>query len=258
MNSIQKKLLKRYYMLHGYYPAKLGEFEFRVAPEDWFSWRRIKKGRWEPYTIEIFSRYLKEDDICLDIGAWIGPTVLFASQLCRQVYCFEPDPHAFRKLLANIQLNAIPNVTAINKALYRDESVIGIGTEQDAGGSMTSILDANSETHFRVETTTLAKFVEMWGVEKIDFIKIDIEGAEYELIPSILKELKEFRPTIYLSLHGPKLGDSERREKTEILLSSLLSIYPRLLNRKLEDVRPDYFLDEHRLNSFEELLLSKS
>lgn len=53
---------------------------------------------WEITTFEVFDKYLDKDKYYIDIGAWIGPTVLYAAQKTKRVIAFEPDNIAFNAL----------------------------------------------------------------------------------------------------------------------------------------------------------------
>ena len=110
MNPIRKA----YYRALGYYPTKLGEYRFRCDPYHARFWWRAGAGRWEPETFEILARYATSEDVFYDVGAWIGPTAIYAGRACRRVYTFEPDPVAYHYLLWNIHLNALSNITSAN------------------------------------------------------------------------------------------------------------------------------------------------
>ncbi|MBT8118484.1 MAG: FkbM family methyltransferase [Gammaproteobacteria bacterium] len=96
----------------------------------------------------MLDKYLSKDSVYCDIGAWIGPTLIFAARKCKQAYCFESDTIAYRFLLWNISLNNLKNVLPNNIALSdKDgiETISSLGTE--LGDSMTSLLgDDNSES----------------------------------------------------------------------------------------------------------------
>src|SRR6267143_3643123 len=76
---------------------------FVVNPEkDYFFWRDLQKGKWEPSTFTIFDKFLNKQHSYIDIGAWWGPTVLYGCQLARHCYAVEPDPIAFQELKNNV------------------------------------------------------------------------------------------------------------------------------------------------------------
>ncbi|CAK0757174.1 hypothetical protein CCP1ISM_7140001 [Azospirillaceae bacterium] len=88
-------------------PLRLFETEFSVCGGDkrlnW--WQSYASGRWEPQTLALLYKILRPGDLYIDVGAWIGPTVLFAAARGATVVAFEPDRTAFRELAANVAAN---------------------------------------------------------------------------------------------------------------------------------------------------------
>src|SRR5271169_2276295 len=78
----------------------------RIAGRDYSDfWRRMQDGAWEPETLWLLDRLLTPGVEFYDIGAWIGPTTLFASMKGVRVVAFEPDPVARKALATNLALN---------------------------------------------------------------------------------------------------------------------------------------------------------
>jgi FkbM family methyltransferase len=162
---------------------------------------------WEQETFAIFDRFLSDTSSYMDVGAWIGPTVLYAAQKAKHVYAFEPDPVAYRELIGNLQLNPglVSKITCFNQALTTSSGTTRLYIRDHTGDSSSSIIPTSSITNFnevRGVTITQLDFL-----QHINFIKMDIEAGEYLLIPSMRKYLKKTRPTLYLSLHPPFLKD---------------------------------------------------
>ena len=66
-------------------------------------WQEVASGAWESDTFAIFDRFLDQQHSYIDIGTWIGPTLLYGCQLARRTYGLEPDPIAFAELEANLE-----------------------------------------------------------------------------------------------------------------------------------------------------------
>jgi FkbM family methyltransferase len=200
------------YRALGHYPTSLRGMRLRVDPNHWRFWRKAARGQWEPETLAILESQLDADMVACDIGAWIGPTALVAARRCRQVYCFEPDPTAYVELLNNLRLNRVANATAFNIALSATE---GLRTLASFGGlpgdSRTSLLAA-ADGASRVQALCLSwqRWLELARPERVDFLKIDIEGGEFELLPSMAAYLAAHRPRLLLSTHAPYLASGER------------------------------------------------
>lgn len=211
------------YRALGHYPTRLRGKRLRVDPNHWRFWRKAARGHWEPETLAIVEGELGPDMVFCDIGAWIGPITLVAARRCQRVYCFEPDTTAYAELLANLRLNRIENATPFNIALGARE---GLRTLTSFGGmpgdSRTSFLAARDGAS-RVQALCLSwdHWLRLAQPERIDLVKIDIEGGEFELLPSMAAYLAERRPRLLLSTHAPYLAPSERAAAMDSLRDAL-------------------------------------
>jgi FkbM family methyltransferase len=116
--------------------------------------------------------------LILDCGANIGLSAYFFKSLYPQssVKAFEADPAIFEFLKSNINTNLPPDsVECINKAIWIDNKGIHFNPEGADGGSVTSTTPGK----LHVESVRLRDLI---ASEHIDFLKIDIEGAEYEVL----------------------------------------------------------------------------
>ena len=178
--------------------------EFRVAagPHAAF-WREVADGRWESQTFAVFERFLDRGHSYLDIGCWIGPTLLYGCQLAGRAYGLEPDPIAFEELQRNVRLNrpATDNVELANLCIARESGEVAFGSRGAGGDSTSSLLFAKKHTHWTVRALSFADFIEQYGIRDCNFIKMDIEGGEYLILPTMVDYLRAHRPTLHLSLH---------------------------------------------------------
>jgi FkbM family methyltransferase len=171
-----------------------------------YFWEKQFSG-WENPTFAIFDRFLNARSIYLDVGAWIGPTVLYGAQIAGHVYAIEPDPTAYQELTSNLRLNPsiMKKVTCINCALASSPGTKRLYVRVFSGDSSSSLVPTLSNKNFtKVRGITVG---ELNNSNKITFIKMDIEAGEYSLIPAIQKYLSSIRPTLYLSLHPLFLKD---------------------------------------------------
>jgi hypothetical protein len=67
-------------------------------------WEHITDGTWEMLTLRLIADVLlaRPDSVYVDVGAWIGPTVLVGAQFARRTLAFEPDPRAFSELRVSV------------------------------------------------------------------------------------------------------------------------------------------------------------
>jgi len=183
-------------------------------------WRDVARDRWEPELYDALQKHLRPDSVLADIGAWIGPTAIFAARRCRKVYCFEPDPEAYRFLLWNVRLNGLQNVVPFNVALAAEAGIRRMvspaGGLGDSKATLLPVLDASSGVD--VPCIRWSEWLALPGVERPDFIKIDVEGGEFELLPTMGDYLLRERPTLHLSLHLPLLPEKDREHALAALL----------------------------------------
>jgi FkbM family methyltransferase len=170
--------------------------EFVVGDQwlDW--WPLVGSGEWEPYTFNILDKFLSPSVTYLDIGAWIGPTVLYASTICQQCYALEPDPVAYEQLNNNILSNSINNIRVFNEAILDYDGNVMLGSE-NLGNSMTRVSHRGSM--FSAPCRTLESFISAHNITAPLFIKMDVEGAEELILKSPF--FAQFKPTLYVSLH---------------------------------------------------------
>jgi len=211
------------YRALGHYPTRLRGKRLRVDPNHWRFWHKAARGQWEPETLTILESELEPGMVFCDIGAWIGPITLLAARRCQQVYCFEPDATAYAELLGNLRLNRIANATPFNIALGASEGLRTLASfGRMPGDSRTSLL-ATPDDASRVQALCLSwnRWLQLVRPERIDFIKVDIEGGEFELLPSMTAYLAEQRPRLLLSTHAPYLAASERVTAMDALIGAL-------------------------------------
>lgn len=149
---------------------------------------------------------IKSTDIVVDIGAQVGTFSILASKIVEgQVYAFEPTNENFDILNENIIQNKITNITPIKKAIFSKscEKKISICTCEGGAGSH-SFYDETSEKTETVICTTLQDFMIRYNLEKIDFLKMDCEGSEYEILFNMPKDTLKKIKYISMEVHTIK------------------------------------------------------
>ena len=187
--------------------CKIGEFKFYENPYPYF------------LDVEYYFRHckLKKGDNVIDAGAYPGDFAMYAAKIIEngKVMAFEPDRVNYEKMLANIRLNKIENIIPIEKALYSREGVIGFLDRHTENSS----INKNGET--KVKITTLDKELKRLKMKKIDFIKIDVEGAEFEAIKGCRKTIKN-NPLLELAIASYHIVNGEKsRFKLEKVLKKM-------------------------------------
>jgi FkbM family methyltransferase len=222
MTGLRHRLIGSFARLRGWYPVKIGSRIYRCDPDNYWFWSKINRGEWEPHTLSILQDQLDSSVRYCDIGAWIGPTVLPAASSCARVYCFEPDRLAFRYLLLNLQRNGMNNVLPFNLALSAEDRTRSMASPRGkSGDSMTSLLTPGGRNGQEVLCLSWQTWLSCLAEPDLDFIKMDIEGGEYALLPAMAEYLVSNKPRLYLSLHPhllePELRSTRMSEVVEIV-----------------------------------------
>jgi FkbM family methyltransferase len=128
-------------------------------------------------------KYL-ENDVCVDIGANVGMATTYLKQFCKRIYSIEPTPSTYEALVMNV--GKMEGVKTFNHAIYTTNDQIklyGYKNEPEQTSHPGSYLnDTPTKTsEIFVPCKTLATFMKDNGIEKIDVLKIDCEGSEYEI-----------------------------------------------------------------------------
>lgn len=241
---------KMLYRARGHYNGQLGGEAFRLDPYHSKFWRKAAGGIWEPETFAVLEQYLNKGQDYLDIGAWIGPTVLFGARKARHVWCFEPDPSAFRALSWNLELNRMDNVSAFPVALSQGFGVARMASfGGERGDSMTSLLNAEGAQGVDVLTIGWDAFEQAVDLGGVSLVKMDIEGAEFDVLPTLIPWLKAQRPALFLSTHAPFLGTDTRAGRMAELAESL-SFYGTCLDASGRAIDAGAFTEPDALGKF--------
>lgn len=229
---------------------------FRLDPYHSTFWRKAAAGKWEPETFAVLNAHLGPDRDYLDIGAWIGPTVLYGARKARRVVALEPDPVAFRALSWNIELNGLDNVSALPVALAERVGVTRMaGMRGERGDSTTSLLNPTGEAGSEVVTLDWETFSASVDLSAIGLVKIDVEGAEFDLLPRMAPWLALARPPLLLSTHAPYLPQSQRADRMAGLREAL-SGYTTWQHPTGQRIDPADICTDAALERFDTILLT--
>jgi len=162
------------------------------------------------YTDGKFDVTVKSGDVVIDAGAWIGDYCAYAANKGATVYAFEPVMETFKWLQKCAELNE-GKIYPIKKGLGNKEEKLKI-TISEKNSGISSFVANHTDGCEEITITTLDKFVEENKIDKIDFIKVDIEGAERYLLQGATNVLKTFAPKLAIcTYHLP--DDPEVLEK---------------------------------------------
>ena len=171
---------------------------------DWERFRSFVYGTWEPNVLRAVTSAVKPGMRIVDVGAHIGYyTLLFAK--CAgpsgRVVSFEPLPANFASLQKNVRLNRLQNVETFPEAVFSHTKGIIIHVPSgSANPGEASINSSAGARQLTVESTTLDFFCASSSF-KPDFVKIDVEGAEYDVLIGGQEVIAQFRPKLLIELH---------------------------------------------------------
>ena len=180
---------------------------------DWCKFRAFIYGTWEPEIVKAVTEVVHEGFVAIDVGAHLGYYALILSRMVGsngRVIAFEPIPSNFRILSDNIGLNHCENIQAVNKAVSdRSGQFEGtLPTESTVPSSFT-LLKNEGTNKIRVETVSLDDFLKDWD-RPVDFIEIDVEGAEGLVLEGARKTIASYHPIMLVEVHhfGARLESS--------------------------------------------------
>jgi FkbM family methyltransferase len=162
------------------------------------------------YKDNSFDVTVKEGNVVIDAGAWFGDFSAYTASKGAITYAFEPVEENFN-MLCKTKGFYNDTIYPVQKGLSDNEGEMQITINPTNSGS-NSFVFTNLGGSEKIVITTLDKFVEENNIEKIDFIKADIEGAEKYLLKGATNVLKTFAPKLALcTYHFP--DDPEVLEK---------------------------------------------
>lgn len=179
-------------------------------------------GVYEEFETEIVKKIIKKGDVVVDVGANIGYyTLIFAKLVGKEgkVFAFEPEPTNFNILKKNVKINEYENVTLINKAVSNKTGKMTLDLDEiNKGGH--SISKNNSEKTIEIESIRLDDYFKTY-YGKINFIKLDIEGAEVEAIKGMSEILGKNEEANIMAEYNPQ-SLSNLGTNSEEYLTSLM------------------------------------
>ena len=168
-------------------------------------WSRWYEKDYEPETFDFLRQNVKPGATVLDLGAHMGLFSVVMSQLVGKkgrVYSFEPTPSTRNVLKEVIKINGCNhNVLIRSEAVSKQKGTFFFYDTGDLVSNANSLVQtARSESKIKVNAISLDEFAAEQK-EKIDCLKIDVEGAELDLLEGAKKVFTEMRPVALLSLH---------------------------------------------------------
>ena len=152
-----------------------------------------------------FLEKCRGERVLWDLGAHVGYYTLLFKSINKEskVYSFEPIESNFRYFQRHITLNQMNKVTLFENAVSRKDGVLKFARGNHVGGKLSENGDMT------VYSVKLSRLLDEGILEYPDIIKMDIEGAEFEVLKDLEILLKSNRkPSIFLSTHSNEVHDA--------------------------------------------------
>jgi len=188
----------------------------------------------------IYDQRFPENAIILDCGAHIGLSVIYLKSICptAKIICFEPDATNFHDLKKNILSHNLKNIEARDEAVWIENTTLNF----IQNGNMGSKIGESDSNSVKVKAVRLKDFLN----EKIDFLKFDIEGAEYVVLKDISENLINVEK-MFVEYHGTFNQNNELMEILNIISKAGFHFY-------IKEAFPVYerpFLYQKEIDSFD-------
>lgn len=198
-------------------------------------------GVFEPYTAALLNTLIKPGDVALDVGANIGCTALLLGQTVSKVIAFEPGRRTFAMLVRNIEQSGMTNIHAVNAGLGSKDAEFdlmfnpanrsgGVVLRGDAGKGQVG------HERERIQILNGDDYIRKSLIDRIDFIKIDVEGFEQDVVTGFSETISKHRPVVILELNHWCLNAFQRCSVPQYF-DFLRSIFPVLYAFHVDEVK---------------------
>lgn len=183
-------------------------------------------GVWEPNLTRWITQGLKPGDTFIDVGSNIGYFTLLASKLVGtqgKVIAVEALPQTFHVLEHNLRVNSVSNVRAANIAAWHQEEELEIYTQPESPSGTTTLIPEwatqwNLKPVLKVSAKPLSDILSPDEIRSARMIKIDVEGAEWNVLMGLASALQESRSDLEIIMEvAPALLESQGKSSKELV-----------------------------------------
>lgn len=219
---------------------KLHTTTFLQGSISYYNSYELLHGLREIFIDEIYKITLPENPAVIDCGAHIGLSVIYFKHICpsAKIIAFEPDKKNFDLLAANIQSFNLKDITLRNEAVWINNTQISFNNEGNMASRIETSPDASQTNIMTVNAVRLKEII----TGKVHFLKLDIEGAEYEVLKDIQDKL-HFIDNMFVEYHGSFEQNIRLNEMLQMVSANGFSyyireaaaVYPTPFHRNLQD-----------------------
>lgn len=202
-----------------YFPKKDLQMHVLFGKPTYFhSAKEYVSGLREIFADELYLQNLPANSYIIDCGANIGLSVIYLKKLCPAavIVAFEPDPQNFKVLKKNISSHNLSLVDLKNEAVWTSNTTLDFVADGDMGSKIRAGKDGTVE----VQAVRLRDFLN----QKVNFLKIDIEGVEFEVIKDIQDKLSMVQ-NLFIEYHGSFQQNTELNQIFKIVVDNGFNYY---------------------------------
>jgi FkbM family methyltransferase len=153
----------------------------------------------EPEATKVMQEILTKDMTVLDIGANIGYYALMEAKRCKRVIALEPDMDNFRNLSKNIGINGYTNIQPYLMAAGDKDGTLEFALSKVPNWHRVAV--GGEKDVVIVPVSKVDTFLENVGSPKIDLLRMDVEGYEYNILEGARETIKRDRPMMFIEIH---------------------------------------------------------
>jgi len=159
-----------------------------LDPAEWLQIDLRRDGRLEPQTSALFERLLGEGNTCVDVGAHVGYHALLARHCVGargRVLAIDPQPYNCDRLMTNAALNGFINIIVVVGAVGAADGFVSLSNQPRSDRSRLTLDGAgvnDGRQAFVVPTIRLDTLFKAHGLDRVDLLKVDVEGFELEVL----------------------------------------------------------------------------
>ena len=229
---------RRFQLTNGRVSRLFNGNKIELHPRQFVSQNIFLFGVFEPQEAKWFYRTVKTGMTIIDVGANIGQYTLLAADRVKdsgKVISFEPAQENFEILQRNVHLNKFDDrVKIIKSAVGSTIGTCEFVLTSDGGSNFISQNSSNGSMSKRVivPCLTLDSFISCQNFEKIDLIKIDAEGADFEVIKGARKMLEKYHPILFVEFAERVLKKFETTPREMLNFLQQLGYEAHIFNRR--------------------------
>mgnify|MGYP000344834382 CR=1 FL=1 len=198
---IRNPLIRRVFAIYNKFPllrnlpiifVDAEGFRYHAEIQDW--WRFAKP--FEPLTREFLVKNAEENDVFLDVGAHIGIYTVRLAEIVRRVIALEPEPRNYRFLLRNVIINGVNDRVVVLPIAASDRDGYAYLCIKRSSGAH-SLEEAKScVKRVKVIIMNIDTLLRILNVDRVDMVKIDVEGHEDKVVKGMTNLLDRNPPRV--------------------------------------------------------------